>query len=111
MLIPPFRPEDTPDVVALWRACGLTRPWNDPHKDIARKMTVQPERFLVGVLDDVRGQLFHCCSRVQAAGGVNGVNVSSEPSENRIFNEFEDNENSSAAVLSPNTARPTNKAD
>ena len=20
--------------VALWRACGLTRPWNDPHADI-----------------------------------------------------------------------------
>jgi ribosomal protein S18 acetylase RimI-like enzyme len=26
-------------VVALWQACGLTRPWNDPYKDIffARK--------------------------------------------------------------------------
>ena len=24
------------------------RPWNDPHKDIARKLKVQPELFLVG---------------------------------------------------------------
>jgi ribosomal protein S18 acetylase RimI-like enzyme len=38
-------------VVALWRACGLTRPWNDPHKDIARKRVVQREMFLVGELE------------------------------------------------------------
>lgn len=47
MLIRPFRADDTPQVVALWQACGLTRPWNDPHKDIARKLQVQPELFLV----------------------------------------------------------------
>jgi ribosomal protein S18 acetylase RimI-like enzyme len=27
------------------------RSWNDPHKDIQRKLTVQPELFLVGALD------------------------------------------------------------
>jgi ribosomal protein S18 acetylase RimI-like enzyme len=43
-----FRREDTGAVVALWQACGLTRPWNDPHKDIERKLTEQPEMFLVG---------------------------------------------------------------
>ena len=43
-----FRDEDEQAVVALWRACGLTRPWNDPHKDIARKRVVQRELFLVG---------------------------------------------------------------
>lgn len=26
---------DVEQVVALWQACGLTRPWNDPVKDIA----------------------------------------------------------------------------
>ena len=26
---------DVEAVVALWQACGLTRPWNDPYKDIA----------------------------------------------------------------------------
>ena len=26
---------DIEPVVALWQACGLTRPWNDPYKDIS----------------------------------------------------------------------------
>ena len=26
---------DIESVVALWQACGLTRPWNDPYKDIS----------------------------------------------------------------------------
>jgi len=46
-----IRAYETPDeqaVVALWQACGLTRSWNDPHRDIARKLTEQPELFLVG---------------------------------------------------------------
>ena len=51
MQIRPFDREDEPAVVALWEACGLTRPWNDPHKDIARKLAVQPELFLVGVVE------------------------------------------------------------
>ena len=51
MLIRAFRKGDEDAVVALWQACGLTRPWNDPRKDIARKLTVQPELFLVGELD------------------------------------------------------------
>jgi ribosomal protein S18 acetylase RimI-like enzyme len=42
-----FAVADTEPVVALWQACGLTRPWNDPRKDIERKLRVQPELFLV----------------------------------------------------------------
>ena len=42
-----FAPGDTEAVVALWMACDLVRPWNDPRRDIARKLTVQPELFLV----------------------------------------------------------------
>ncbi|MFN5178285.1 GNAT family acetyltransferase [Limnohabitans sp.] len=38
-------------VVALWLSCELVRPWNDPHKDIARKMQNQPDLFLVGKLE------------------------------------------------------------
>lgn len=38
--------------MTLWRRCGLTRPWNDPHRDIERKLAVQREWFLVGVDDD-----------------------------------------------------------
>jgi ribosomal protein S18 acetylase RimI-like enzyme len=46
-----IRAYETPDeqaVIALWQECGLTRPWNDPRRDIARKLTEQPELFLVG---------------------------------------------------------------
>ena len=52
MIIRPFQPADESAVIALWEECKLTRPWNDPHKDIARKLTVQPELFLVGVIDE-----------------------------------------------------------
>jgi ribosomal protein S18 acetylase RimI-like enzyme len=49
-----IRAYETPDeqaVVALWQECGLTRPWNDPRRDIARKLTEQPELFLVGTFE------------------------------------------------------------
>jgi ribosomal protein S18 acetylase RimI-like enzyme len=45
--IRPFTRADTDAVVALWHVAGLTRPWNDPHRDIERKLAVQPELFLV----------------------------------------------------------------
>jgi ribosomal protein S18 acetylase RimI-like enzyme len=50
--IRPFCPDDEAAVVALWQACGLTRPWNDPHQDIVTKLTTQPELFLVGTVDE-----------------------------------------------------------
>ncbi len=46
-----FISEDESAVVQLWNDCGLTRPWNDPSKDVARKLCEQPELFLVGVLE------------------------------------------------------------
>jgi ribosomal protein S18 acetylase RimI-like enzyme len=51
MQIRAYRESDEDAVVALWHDCGLTRPWNDPRKDIARKLTVQRELFLVGEVD------------------------------------------------------------
>lgn len=50
--IRPFALADEPAVVALWEAAGLTRPWNDPHRDVARKLEVQREWFLVACLGD-----------------------------------------------------------
>ncbi len=44
-----FALDDEDAVVALWEEAGLTRPWNDPRADIQRKLTVQPELFLVAV--------------------------------------------------------------
>ena len=55
MEIRPFDAADTEAVVQLWNDCGLTRPWNDPHRDIARKRSVAPELFCVGV--DAGGRL------------------------------------------------------
>ena len=55
MHIRPFAPADEATVIALWQACGLTRPWNDPHKDIARKLGVQAQWFVVGELRSPHG--------------------------------------------------------
>lgn len=51
MKIRPYQHQDEAAVIALWQACDLTRPWNDPAKDIARKWTDSPELFLIGVQD------------------------------------------------------------
>jgi ribosomal protein S18 acetylase RimI-like enzyme len=51
MEIRTFQAQDEAAVIALWQACDLTRPWNDPHKDIARKLSVSPELFVVGIED------------------------------------------------------------
>jgi len=49
--IRPYRLEDEASLVELWDRCGLLRAWNDPRKDIARKLRVQPDLFLVGTID------------------------------------------------------------
>ncbi|HEY0739346.1 MAG TPA: GNAT family acetyltransferase [Herpetosiphonaceae bacterium] len=49
--IRPYQPADEAQVIALWHRCNLVVPWNDPQRDIALKMQVQPHMFLVGVLD------------------------------------------------------------
>lgn len=53
LAIRPFHPSDETAIIALWHACGLTRPWNDPRKDVARKLSVQSDLFLVGTVDGV----------------------------------------------------------
>ena len=52
LLIRPFKEGDEEALVSLWNMCKLTVPWNNPHKDIARKLKVQAELFLVGYLED-----------------------------------------------------------
>ena len=52
MNIREFQSDDTAEVIQLWKDCELTVPWNDPYKDIQRKLAVQPEMFLVGLLDN-----------------------------------------------------------
>ena len=51
MEIRPYSSGDEEAVVQLWTDCGLVVPWNDPHRDIYRKLDVQPDMFLVALLN------------------------------------------------------------
>ena len=35
----PLMSQDRDEAVALWEACGLVRPWNDPRADFTRALT------------------------------------------------------------------------
>ena len=39
------------DAVALWQACGLTRPWNDPYADFACAVE-GPSSAVIGMYDE-----------------------------------------------------------
>jgi ribosomal protein S18 acetylase RimI-like enzyme len=51
MEIRPFSCPDESKVIDLWIKCGLVVPWNNPQHDIARKLKVNPELFLVGIVE------------------------------------------------------------
>jgi len=53
VLVRAFKESDEARVVELWTFAGLVRAWNDPKKDIARKLKVQRELFLVAELESV----------------------------------------------------------
>lgn len=53
VLVRPFKEEDEARVIELWTFGGLIRPWNDPRRDIARKLKVQRDLFLVAELEGV----------------------------------------------------------
>lgn len=42
---------DVEQVAALWTACGLTRPWNDPYKDISFARKGEDSTVLVAERD------------------------------------------------------------
>jgi ribosomal protein S18 acetylase RimI-like enzyme len=49
--IRPFEATDRFALIELWRRCDLTRPWNDPNRDIDRKLARDGELLLVGLVD------------------------------------------------------------
>ncbi len=51
MTIRPYSATDEASVVRLWQRCNLVRSQSNAHLDIARKMKVNPELFLVGLID------------------------------------------------------------
>jgi GNAT superfamily N-acetyltransferase len=46
-LLRTYRPSDHDALVSLWSRCGLLRPWNDPCRDIRRKLAQDPGGLLV----------------------------------------------------------------
>lgn len=51
LAIRPFADGDREAVVALWDACGLLVPWNDPRADIALALSKPNAAILVGTED------------------------------------------------------------
>ena len=51
MTIQPIGDDDVDAVVALWRACDLIVPWNDPQQDIARARQHPNATVLVDIID------------------------------------------------------------
>jgi ribosomal protein S18 acetylase RimI-like enzyme len=52
LAIGPIADADVAAVIALWQACGLTRPWNDPAADIALARRGPNSTILIGRDDD-----------------------------------------------------------
>ena len=48
LAIAPIGDDDLAEVIALWQACHLTRPWNDPAADIALARRGENSTVLVG---------------------------------------------------------------
>ena len=52
LAIAPIEDADVAAVIALWQACGLTRPWNDPAADIALARRGPNSTILIGRADN-----------------------------------------------------------
>ena len=53
-----FDPKDEIQLIDLWVECGLIVPWNDPKKDIQRKLKDSPQLFFVG---ETKGKIIASC--------------------------------------------------
>ena len=74
--IRPCQTKDRDDVIALWRACGLVTPQNDPHADFQHKIRFQPDLFLVGLDRDGRLQASVMAGYEGHRGWINYLAVS-----------------------------------
>ena len=46
-----FRKTDTETVIKLWKKCKLIVQWNDPFKDINRKLSIKDNLFIIGEMN------------------------------------------------------------
>ena len=47
-----FKKTDTDAVIKLWETCKLIVPWNDPIKDIKRKLSIKDNLFIIGEINN-----------------------------------------------------------
>jgi ribosomal protein S18 acetylase RimI-like enzyme len=52
MIVRQYEPGDRDGLIGLWLACDLVRPWNDPGRDIERKLALGDGGLLVAVQDE-----------------------------------------------------------
>jgi ribosomal protein S18 acetylase RimI-like enzyme len=50
-MIRPYSAGDESAVITLWQRCDMLHPRNNPKTDIERKLSVNPELFLVGLIE------------------------------------------------------------
>lgn len=50
--IRPFVEDDRSGLIALWQRCDLVRSWNDPDRDIDRKLALRDDLLLVARRDE-----------------------------------------------------------
>jgi ribosomal protein S18 acetylase RimI-like enzyme len=50
LMVRTYSADDQRAVIDLWDRCGLLRPWNNPGKDIGRKLRANADWFLVAVV-------------------------------------------------------------
>ncbi|HEU4975894.1 MAG TPA: GNAT family acetyltransferase [Baekduia sp.] len=55
MQIAPLTDDAMDAVIDLWRAAGLTRPWNDPEADLRRALAGPASTVLAGIEDGALG--------------------------------------------------------
>ena len=96
--IRPFVPSDEKAVVQLWIDCGLVVSWNNPHRDIQRKLKVQSDLFLVGCSGD------HIIATVMAGydghrGWINYLAVRPRDQRTRIARRMMDEAEASLRAL------------
>ncbi len=91
-------PSDEKAVVQLWIDCGLVVSWNNPHRDIQRKLKVQSDLFLVGCSGD------HIIATVMAGydghrGWINYLAVRPRDQRTRIARRMMDEAEASLRAL------------
>ncbi len=52
LIIRTYNNNDEKELISLWKECNLVVPWNDPLKDIQRKLDENPKLFFVGTMNN-----------------------------------------------------------